>query len=159
MSEQSRARLCFREAWTMPYRYLPDVATADVAFEAWGDSLEELFRSAADATMNAMVEDLDTVAANETRMLELENSDIDLLLFQLLQELIFYKDADRLLLRIHGIEIHPQEGGYGLRAQAMGETIDATRHDLSVDVKAVTLHRFRVERTARGWEATVVLDI
>jgi SHS2 domain-containing protein len=28
-----------------------------------------------------------------------------------------------------------------------------------VDVKAVTLHRFRVEQTPSGWEATVILDI
>ncbi len=40
-----------------------------------------------------------------------------------------------------------------------GEKIDSGKHDLVVDVKAVTLHRFRVEKTQRGWEAVVILDI
>ena len=37
--------------------------------------------------------------------------------------------------------------------------IDAGRHELIVDVKAVTLHRFKVEQTPRGWETLVILDI
>jgi len=30
---------------------------------------------------------------------------------------------------------------------------------MRVDVKAVTLHRFRVEQTEQGWEALVILEI
>lgn len=143
----------------MPYRYLPDVATADVAFEAWADSLEELFRSAADALVNTMVDDLGAIAAREIRTLEAEDSQTDMLLLQLLQEIIFFKDAERLLLRAHKVEIQPRAGLLWMHAEMRGEPIDAARHDLAVDVKAVTLHRFRVEQTARGWETTVVLDI
>ncbi|HOV88133.1 MAG TPA: archease, partial [Syntrophobacteraceae bacterium] len=40
----------------MPFRYIEDIATADVAFEAWGETLEDLCVAAADATMNVMVE-------------------------------------------------------------------------------------------------------
>jgi SHS2 domain-containing protein len=32
-------------------------------------------------------------------------------------------------------------------------------HPLLTDVKAVTLHRFAVEKIAAGWKATVVLDV
>ena len=32
------------------YRFRGDVALADAAFEAWGETLEELFVAAADAT-------------------------------------------------------------------------------------------------------------
>ena len=46
----------------MAYRYLEDIAIADVAFEAWGKSREALFRAAAEATLNVMVGDLDSVA-------------------------------------------------------------------------------------------------
>ena len=45
----------------MPYRYLEDIATADVAFEARGKDLAELFMAAAEATMNVMVADLDSI--------------------------------------------------------------------------------------------------
>jgi SHS2 domain-containing protein len=143
----------------MPYRYLPDIAIADVAFEAWAETLEDLFRAAADATMNVMVGNLDTIAACESRSIQAEETEVDMLLFQLLQELIFFKDAEQLLLRIKDIEIRRLGGNYQLKAEARGEVLDSGRHDLVVDVKAVTLHRFRVEQRARGWEAAVILDI
>ena len=46
-----------------------------------------------------------------------------------------------------------------LHATAIGEQLDPQRHQMRVDVKAVTLHRFRVEQTEQGWEAFVILDI
>ena len=143
----------------MPYRYIPDIAIADVAFEAWAETLDGLFLAAADATMNVMVADLETIADAETRVLELADEEVDMLLFRLLQELIFFKDAERLLLRVREIEIRKLENRYVLKAEARGEELNSDRHDLVVDVKAVTLHRFRVEPTARGWEAAVILDI
>jgi SHS2 domain-containing protein len=143
----------------MPYRYIPDIAIADVAFEAWAGTLEELFTAAADATMNVMVADLATIAEHESRSLQAEETEVDMLLFQLLQELIFFKDAEKLLLRVKHIEIRQLDGRFLLRAEARGEQLDPTRHDLVVDVKAVTLHRFNVKQTAEGWEATVILDI
>lgn len=143
----------------MGYRYLPNIAIADVAFEAWADTLEGLFIAAADATINVMVANLETVAAHEARTWKAEEAELDMLLFQLLQELIFLKDAEKLLLRVKKIEIDQLEGRYRLQAEAWGEELNPARHDLVVDVKAVTLHRFCVEQTAPGWKATVILDI
>jgi len=143
----------------MPYRYIPDIAIADVAFEAWGGTLEELFVAAADATMNVMVADLATVAERLARTIRVEDTEVDMLLFQLLQELIFLKDAERLLLRVKAIEIRRIDGLFTLEAVARGEELDPARHDLVVDVKAVTLHRYRVNKTPGGWEAAVILDI
>ncbi|RMG44872.1 MAG: archease [Acidobacteria bacterium] len=143
----------------MPYRYLDDIATADVAFEAWGPTLEELFVAAAAATMNVMVEDLNTIAHREHRTIQVEADAVDMLLFEFLQELIYYKDAQRLLLRVSQVRIDRRDDHFLLQAEAYGEEIDPRKHELLVDVKAVTLHRFQVERTADGWRAMVILDI
>ena len=143
----------------MPYEYLPDIAIADVAFKAWAESLEELFVAAAEATMNVMVGDLDTIAEREMRSIQVQDDQLDMLLFQMLQELIFFKDADRLLLRIKKIELRHQGNGYELSAEAYGEMLDPARHDLVVDVKAVTLHHYRLEQTEQGWEAEIILDV
>lgn len=143
----------------MPYRYLDDVATADAAFEAWGKTIEEMLTAAADATMNVMVEDLAAIERRAVKRFEIRADDLEMLLFALLQELIFFKDAERLLLRVAGLTFGQAEDGVVMVAEAVGEGIDPSRHALIVDVKAVTLHRFRVERTSRGWECTVILDI
>ncbi|MFP5213437.1 MAG: archease [Acidobacteriota bacterium] len=141
------------------YRYIEEIATADVAFEAKGATMEELFVAAADATMNVMVADLATIDLVASRTLEVEDDAVDMLLFQLLQELIYYKDAELLLLRVSEVHIRHENGLYKLTAEARGEELNPEKHDLVVDVKAVTLHRYRVEETTEGWEALVILDI
>lgn len=144
---------------TLPYRYLEEIATADVAFEAWGATPEDTFLAAADATLNTMVEDIGTVAPLKRRVFSLAADSLDLLLFELLQELVYLKDAERLLLRVRDLRIEETGSGYRLHADAIGETIDPARHPLLADVKAVTLHRLVVEKTPDGWRAVVVLDV
>jgi SHS2 domain-containing protein len=39
------------------------------------------------------------------------------------------------------------------------QAIDRAASDLAREVKAVTYHGLRVERTAAGWEATYIVDI
>ena len=143
----------------MPYRYRDDIATADAAFEAWGDTEEEMIIAAADALMNVMVENLDAVCGKERRTIHVESETRDMLLFHLLEELIFYKDTEGLLLRISKVQLLQRNDHFTLDADVYGEKINPSRHELNVDVKAVTFHRFNVERSSQGWQATVVLDI
>jgi SHS2 domain-containing protein len=82
-----------------------------------------------------------------------------MLLFDLLQEVIFLKDAERLLLRIPHVQVAAKDEIYFVKATAEGEPVDAERHHQRTDVKAVTLHDFSVERTESGWKARVLLDI
>jgi SHS2 domain-containing protein len=143
----------------MPFQYLEDIGTADIAFEATGRDLSELFKSSADATMNVMIENLDSIESHETRRIELKNDAIDMLLFDLLQELIYFKDAERLLLRVREMHVKEEEGIHSLTATTAGEPLNLARHQQRADVKAVTLHNFRVEKTKGGWKASVILDI
>jgi SHS2 domain-containing protein len=143
----------------MPYRFLEELATADIAFIAEGNTLAETFIAAADATLNVMVETLDAIFPRETKEFALDNERLDLLLFDFLQELIYYKDAQKLMLRVGRVQIKEKEEKFFFTATARGERLDPERHHPRVDVKAVTLHRFRLEKTDRGWEAFVILDI
>src|SRR5437773_3302184 len=137
----------------MPYKFLDEIGIADIAFEATGRDLPELFTAVADATLNVMIENLDAIEAHETRRIELKNDAIDMLLFDFLQELIYFKDAERLLLRIREVRIDEKEDAYSLNATAVGEPLDPARHQQRADVKAVTLHDFRVEKTDGRWKA------
>ena len=143
----------------MPFHYLEEIGIADIAFEAAGRDLPELFTAAADATMNVMIDNLDAIEPRETRQIELSNDKIDMLLFDFLQELIYFKDANRLLLRIREVQIDEKDDAYSLNAAAAGESLDPARHRQRADVKAVTLHDFRVEKSDDGWKASVLLDI
>ena len=146
-------------AQPMPYQYLEEIGTADIAFEATGRDLAELFSETADATTNVMIDNIEAIQPRETRQIELSNDKLDMLLFDLLQELIFFKDTERLLLRMREVQISKRDENYFIKATAEGEPLDADRHHQRADVKAVTLHNFSVERTEGGWKARVLLDI
>jgi SHS2 domain-containing protein len=149
----------------MPYRYLDDLTVADVAFEARGGTLEELFTSAWEATLQVMLEDPAALAARgstESRNITVEESSLELLLHSFLQEAIYYKDAEGLLLRIESCRVvEGKEAGEPARleARAVGEPIDPQHQRLGTDVKAVTFFRFSLTRDSCGWRATVVLDV
>ncbi len=143
----------------MPYEFLEDIAIADIAFRAWGRDLEETFISASDATMNVMVENLDSIRPRERREFQLQNGALDMVLFDLLQELIYYKDSETLLLRIHEIRIEQKDGQHVLKVIALGEKLDPDRHLTRADVKAVTLHRFQLVKIDLGWKTQIILDI
>ena len=81
-----------------------------------------------------------------------EHEELDLLLFNFLQELIYLKDARRLLLRIASVSIDSGAAGFRLCARAMGEELNPEKHNLIVDVKAVTLYRFLLQQMRMaGW--------
>jgi SHS2 domain-containing protein len=118
-----------------------------------------LFTDAADAMTNVMIDNLDAIAPRETQQIELSSDKIDMLLFDFLQELIYFKDAKRLLLRVREAQIDHKNREYLLKTKVAGEQLDATRHQQRVDVKAVTLHGFSVEKRNDNWKARVLLDI
>ncbi|MFA6112128.1 MAG: archease [Candidatus Latescibacterota bacterium] len=141
------------------YEYLSEVAIADVALRAWGETAGELFAAAARAVLEVMVSPLATVRLREERRLELAAASVELLLLDFLQEILYHKDAERLFLLPVGIEVAVSAAGARLHGVLAGEGIDPERHDLGVDVKAVTMHRFSVRQEEGRWIAEVVLDV
>lgn len=143
----------------LPYEFIEGLTVADIAFRARGADLESVFIAAGEATLSAMIDNLDAIEPREQRAFQLENDALDLLLFNFLNEIIYHKDCAQLLLRVDQVAITQTDGNHRLTAQAHGERLDPERHHQRVDVKAVTLHHFKLEQTADGWEAQVVLDI
>ena len=140
----------------MTFRYLPDVALADIAFEAESDTVEGLFRSCALAITDIMV-DPATLGEGTERRFRLESPDLDRLLYDFLTELIVVKDVDSLLFRDFDVRVDPAVPS--LSATAKGEPIDRERHRLRNDVKAVTMHLFGIKHEKGVWRTDVVLDV
>lgn len=128
--------------------------TADVLFEAYGKTLDELFTNAALALEEIQVK-LPTVTAKTKRTITLTNPKTDMLLFDFLQELIYLKDAEELLFSKFKIKVKENS----LTADCWGEKINQKKHQLNVDAKAITLHQFEVKKTKNTWKARVIVDI
>lgn len=144
----------------MPYKYLDNISLADAAFEVTGDTLQELLVEAAKALTNTMVDDLASVVKKEERTVTLRADDEESLLFDFLQQLIFYKDAETLLFSGYDLKVSRDEDGkLLLNGTLTGEAIDPIKHSLSADVKAVTMHKFELKKVENGWKGFVILDI
>ena len=133
-------------------------ATSDLAFTASGASLADVFHAAADALCAATVEHPEQVAPKVVRTLSLRDDDVELLMLRFLNELVFLRDAQGLVLRPVRITCEA-EGGFALEAELAGEPLDPARHALASEVKAATAHGLSVRRSPDGWQATVTLDI
>jgi SHS2 domain-containing protein len=141
------------------YRVLDDVALADAAFEATGDSPSELFLAAAQAVIETMV-DPTTVAPSWQRAFERQGADLPSLLFDWLSDIVYLKDAEGVVFREATAEVTQTDAaGWRLCGKLAGEPIDQTRHVLRSDVKAVTKHLYDVRHENGHWFARVVLDI
>ncbi len=91
---------------------------------------------------------------------EREAESLEMLLFYFLQELIFFKDTELLLFSNFNLAITETGEKWHLHAEASGEEIFPERHELLVDVKAVSLHNYLVEEVPTGgWRAEVILDV
>src|SRR3972149_4473043 len=126
----------------MRYHFLENIATGDIAFEAWGKTLEELFAHAAEALMAVMAA-TKKIKPIFNFQFSIFNKNLDGLLFDFLSELVFLKDTEQLLFSKFKIKIKtPHPSRYTLIANLWGEKIDPKKHKLRSDVKAVTWHMF-----------------
>ncbi len=145
---------------TASFRFLDDIALADTAFEAGGDSPSELFKAATQALIEAMVEP-HTVDSAWSQIFEKTDPDLPTLLFDWLSEIVYLKDAQGLVFRevLTAVEQDPATGIWKLDATLVGEEIDPEKHELRGDVKAVTKHMYDVREQDGRWTARVVLDV
>ena len=83
---------------------------------------------------------------------------VERLLIDYLSELVYLKDAEAMLFSQFEVNVSKNET-YHLHAKLHGEPINPDKHKLGVDVKGVTMHRYKFEQLSDGFQAQVVLDI
>ncbi len=81
--------IVLRARMTYSFRFLDNIALADLAFEASGDSLQDVFRAATDAMIEAMANPV-TVGRTWQQALNREDPDPSSLLFEWLSDLVYW---------------------------------------------------------------------
>ncbi len=139
----------------MAYTFREDITTADVCFDVEAKTLENLFKDAALAIEEVMV-DLKSVKKKIKKEITLENTTLEKILFDFLEELIYLKDAEQFLASDFEVK---NTGKFKLKVLAKGEKINKKTMKLRTDVKAVTLHQFIIKQEKGKWFSRVILDI
>jgi SHS2 domain-containing protein len=129
--------------------------TADVGLRIRAADLDTLFADAARAMFSVMAGDLQAVRPVEEVRITLADDDLDALLRDWLGELLYTFHVRKLVFSDFSVAVSAR----GLQGIARGEPMDAARHQLDVEIKAVTWHGLKVEQTSNGWLAEVIVDI
>ncbi len=129
--------------------------TADLGLQITAPDLDTLFVEAARGLFSLIVENFSTVKPLQAVEIKLQETDLNYLLVDWLRELLFTFDSQHLLFCEFEVKVEEN----GLQAVARGETLDTDRHITDHEVKAITYHELKVEQTAQGWLAEVIIDI
>lgn len=143
-------------AWT--FRFLEEVALADIGFEAEGESVEEVFRGATQALLESTANP-STVSKEWERAIERSDVDPSALLFEWLSEVVYWKDASGVVFREAPLTLTREGHVWLLRARLIGAPVDQQTQELHADVKGVTKHLYELKQTGDRWKARVVLDV
>jgi SHS2 domain-containing protein len=129
--------------------------TADVGIIAYGADIEELFSNAALALFSLIIEP-ESIKEKLHLDLEVSSEDIDSLLVEWLNELIYLFDVKHVLFNHFDIKSLTHNG---LTATCYGEDFDPMKHKIKVGVKAATYHMLELDRSDDGFKAQVILDV
>ena len=138
----------------IPFEYLEH--TADIKFRAYGITPEEMLSNAAAALFKSMV-DPATIAVKEAWKVELEAFDLEDLAYQWLSEIVFLFETESAVFATFSVRLQ-QNGDWKLQAEIGGERIDLKRHAFENEVKAITRHKFQIEKNDL-WCIQVILDV
>jgi SHS2 domain-containing protein len=140
------------------FRFLENIALADIAFEVEGDSVEELFHGCTQALLEIMA-DPSTVAASWERRIVKTDATLDDLLVEWLSEIVYWKDAAGVVFHEAPLRLTCENDGWKVDAKLIGATVDQAVQTLRNDVKGITRHLYSLEQDGPLWKARVVVDV
>ena len=130
--------------------------TADLGFEVWAPTREELIRQATVALMGFCC-DRKAVRPSQRRALRVVASDPEAQLVDWLQEIYLLLETERWLTTDAEDLVCSECGIEGIIS---GEPYDSSRHIQYTEIKAITYHQLEVCREPDGlWRAQVVVDV
>lgn len=132
-------------------RFKPLPHPSDIGLQAFGKDRKALFENAAYG-MFCLMADLKRVQAKEKLAIKVEGNDLDSLLVNWLNELIFHQDSKKLLFKDFKVK---KMTGRQLEAEVWGEPIDQDRHFIYRPIKAATYNQLQIGKN----QAKIIFDV
>lgn len=134
--------------------------TADVQARCWGKSLEEAYNQTAYALMATITPNLNKISSKVEKKIKIEAEDKEALLFDFLSELLYIFDVEELVFNNIKVQIIKEsEDLYVLNALLSGEKFDISKHEIGVEVKAITYSFMEIAESKNRVEISIVFDI
>ncbi len=130
--------------------------TADIGIEVWGKTKEEALANTVEAMFD-LIADSESINAVQERQIAISGTDTADMLINLLREALYLFHNQAWLCK-HCEILELTDGK--VVAKVAGEPYDAKKHQLKMEIKAVTYHTLKIEQVAgKGWRARVIFDV
>jgi SHS2 domain-containing protein len=129
--------------------------TADIGIVAYGADIKQVFANAALGLFNLMA-DLDNLKEDVKREIELSAEDVEVLLVEWLNELIYISEVEHIIFK--RFEINELRNTQ-LKATCFGEKIKPGQHRLKREIKAATYHMLRLNKEDGSYKVQIIFDI
>jgi len=139
----------------MSYSYPDGGPTADLLIDAKAPTLGEAFAQIAYAMFN-IITPLEGIAEKEEFTLEATGTDLESLLFNIMDEFLYINDVEFLVPR--KIELTVDQENIKAVAKCIGERFSQATHETGIAVKAVTYHMMVIKEIPEGWYVRMVFD-
>jgi len=134
--------------------------TADVQVRSWGPSLEEAFSQTAYSLMTTITPNLKIITPEIEKKMIIKAKDKEALLVDFLSEFLYIFDVYELVFsKIHISKIEKFNDNYKLNATLRGEKFDSTKHEIGIEVKAITYSFINIEEKHDSTLIDIVFDI
>lgn len=129
--------------------------TADIGLTARADTLGELFEALAECLAGLIVPPRQ-VAATGARRIEVRAEDVEALAVDFLAAVMNTIQTDHFMVAAVRVS---EISETAVVAKLRGESYAPARHELGMEVKAVTYHQLSIARDGGTWAGRVILDI
>lgn len=132
--------------------------TADIKFQAYGKTLEDVFKNSALALKESIYNK--KVKTIKKIKISVKGKDYESLLYNFLEEFLFLFDSENFLVsKIENIKITENKKSLELNAEISGDS--AENYQIDMHIKAVTYNEMFVkfDKKNKKWAIQVVLDI
>ncbi|MHA2287668.1 MAG: archease [Promethearchaeota archaeon] len=134
--------------------------TADVQVRSWATSIEEAFSQTAYSLMTTITPNLRNITPEIEKEIIVKAEDKEALLFDFLTEFLYIFDVEELVFsQIYVNKIEKVNDNYKLQATLKGEKFDLNKHEVGIEVKAITYSFLNIEESHEKTVIDIVFDI
>ena len=136
--------------------------TADVGIEMWGETPQAVLEEAARGMLSLIV-NLKSVKYHIEKTVVIEADNLEDLLLNWLREILFIQESERIVFSKVSIPTEniscSKQANYRFSGLLMGEKLNLKRHDICMEIKAVTRHQMYFQKKCQLWRAGILFDI
>jgi SHS2 domain-containing protein len=133
------------------YRYLDH--TADLGIEVGGKTIPILLENIGRAIFETQIRG--KIKANEERSIRLKSASIEDLFIDWCRELLYHFAVHAFIPCDYDISVED----LSIHAHLRGDTFEAARHNVRIEIKNPTYHDLKVEKNEEGYLARIIFDV